>query len=353
MEADPADPLRQLIGGYDLVFTYGGGQPVRDRYLALGARRCVPIYNAFDPATHHRVPAQERFRADLALLANRLPDREERVDEFFVQAAALLPSHAFLLGGNGWDGRTLPDNVRYLGHVGTATTTRSTAQPRAVLNVTRESMAANGWSPATRVFEAAGAGACLITDAWEGIEDFFVPGAEVLVAQDGAEVAAHVAALDPVRSDAIGAAARAAGPRLPRLRAPRRRSSTRSLPRGGAMTGPMRVVILGLSITSSWGNGHATTFRGLVRGLVAAGHEVLFLERDVPWYAAHRDLPGLPFGRVELYGDRRARRPVRHRRAPTPTSSSSAPTCPTASRWRSGCSPPPAASPRSTTSTPR
>jgi spore maturation protein CgeB len=63
----------------------------------------------------------------------------------------------------------------------------------------------------------------------------------------------------------------------------------------------LRIVILGLSITSSWGNGHATTYRGLVRELVARGHEVLFLERDVPWYASHRDLPEPPYGRTELY----------------------------------------------------
>jgi spore maturation protein CgeB len=66
---------------------------------------------------------------------------------------------------------------------------------------------------------------------------------------------------------------------------------------------PLRIVILGLSITSSWGNGHATTFRGLVRELVARGHDVLFLERDVPWYASNRDLPQPPYGRTELYSN--------------------------------------------------
>src|SRR3954471_20697924 len=63
----------------------------------------------------------------------------------------------------------------------------------------------------------------------------------------------------------------------------------------------MRIVILGLSITSSWGNGHATTYRGLMRELVARGHDVLFLERDVPWYADNRDLPSPPYGRTRLY----------------------------------------------------
>jgi spore maturation protein CgeB len=66
---------------------------------------------------------------------------------------------------------------------------------------------------------------------------------------------------------------------------------------------PLRVVILGLSITSSWGNGHATTYRALVRELSARGHDILFLERDVPWYATNRDLPRPPHGRTELYQD--------------------------------------------------
>jgi spore maturation protein CgeB len=68
------------------------------------------------------------------------------------------------------------------------------------------------------------------------------------------------------------------------------------------MPASLRLVILGLSITSAWGNGHATTYRGLVRALAARGHEVLFLERDVPWYAAHRDLHRLPGVRIALYG---------------------------------------------------
>lgn len=76
------------------------------------------------------------------------------------------------------------------------------------------------------------------------------------------------------------------------------------------MPASLRVVILGLSVTSSWGNGHATTYRGLIRGLIARGHDVLFLERDLPWYAENRDLRRSPGGRIELYdslGDLRSR----------------------------------------------
>jgi spore maturation protein CgeB len=103
----------------------------------------------------------------------------------------------------------MPPNVRAVGHVGTAEHNAFNCSPTAVLNVTRDSMVANGWSPATRVFEAAGAAACLITDDWAGIADFLTPGQEVLVARDGSEVAAHLAALDPGRAAEIGRAAAA------------------------------------------------------------------------------------------------------------------------------------------------
>lgn len=209
LRADAAHPLRQALPGLDLVLTYGGGPPVVAAYLALGARRCVPVYNALDATTHHPVPPDPRFAADLSFLANRLPDREARVEEFFLRAAALLPERRFLLGGNGWDDKPMPGNVRRLGHVGTRDHNAFNCSALAVLNVARDTMAEVGFSPATRVFEAAGAGACLITDAWTGLELFLRDGEEVLVARDGADVEAHLAALTPARARAIGSAARA------------------------------------------------------------------------------------------------------------------------------------------------
>ncbi len=209
IRADAAHPMRRALPDLDLVLTYGGGPPVVDAYLAFGARQCVPIYNALDPATHHPVPAVPQYQADLAFLANRLPDREARVEAFCLHAAARCPGRSFLLGGNGWHDKAMPGNVRAVGHVGTAAHNAFNCSALAVLNVARDSMAAVGFSPATRVFEAAGAGACLITDAWEGVELFLQPGTEVLVAQNGAEVAEHLQALTPARARAIGDAARA------------------------------------------------------------------------------------------------------------------------------------------------
>jgi spore maturation protein CgeB len=208
LAANGGDPFHALVPRYDVVFTYGGGPPVIGAYQALGARRCVPIYNAHDPDTHHPVAADTRFAGDLGFLGNRLPDREARVEEFFLRAAAALPDRRFVLGGSGWAGKGLPPNVHDVGHVYTRDHNAFNASSLAVLNVNRDSMAQVGHSPATRVFEAAGAAACLITDAFVGIEAFFAPGREILVAHDGAEVAAHLAALTPERAQAIGAAAR-------------------------------------------------------------------------------------------------------------------------------------------------
>ncbi len=202
-----ADPFHALIPQYDVIFTYGGGQPVVDAYRDLHARHCVPIYNALDTDTHFPTPRDARFECDLGFLGNRLPDREARVEDFFLGAANALPAQSFLLGGSGWEDKAMPDNVGYLGHVYTADHNAFNCTPRAVLNVSRESMARYGFSPATRVFEAAGAGACLISDAWEGIETFFEPGRELLVARNGIEVAEHLRELTTDRAHYMGTAA--------------------------------------------------------------------------------------------------------------------------------------------------
>lgn len=326
------DPLRALVPRYDLVFTYGGGPPVVEAYERLGARACIPVYNAHDPDTHHPVEPDARFAGDLGFLGNRMPDREARVHDLFFGAAARLPDRSLLLGGNGWDDVAMPPNVRALGHVYTRDHNAFNCSLGAVLNISRDSMARTGYSPATRVFEAAAAGACVITDAWAGIDRFFEPGREILVARDADEVAEHVRTLAPERRRAIGEAARARVCRdhtyadraaqleqvlgHTRLRGRVQPAATPAEPNRvhtdgrvaaqghvrSAVRRPKRIVIAGLSVSSSWGNGHATTYRGLIRELARAGHDVLFLERDVPWYAQRRDAPAPEGCRLSLYG---------------------------------------------------
>jgi spore maturation protein CgeB len=206
---DRSDAFNEALPRYDLILTYGGGRRVTDQYRRLGARECFAIYNAVDPDIHFPVPAESRFGCDLSFLGNRLPDREARVEEFFLHAAQLAPGCRFLLGGSGWADKPTPANVTYIGHVYTADHNAFNCSARMVLNISRESMARYGFSPATRVFEAAAAGACLITDDWEGIDFFLQPGREVLIATDGAEVAGIVRELSAERASCIGGAARA------------------------------------------------------------------------------------------------------------------------------------------------
>jgi spore maturation protein CgeB len=208
LRADAAHPLPVALPGLDLVLTYGGGEPVVAAYRAFGARSCVPIYNALDPRTHHPVAPDQRYAADLAFLGNRLPDREARVDEFLLWPAVRLPVQHFLLGGAGWHDKHCPPNVAKIGHVGTGMHNALNVTPRAILNINRASMAATGFSPPTRLFEVAGAGACLITDAWDGIELFLAPGVEVLVARDGSDVVDLMQNLSATKAAEIGRAAR-------------------------------------------------------------------------------------------------------------------------------------------------
>jgi spore maturation protein CgeB len=208
VEADPAHHLRTMIPRYNLVLTYGGGDPVIRGYRRIGARLCVPIYNAVDPDTHFPVPARSDFACDLSFLGNRLPDREARVEEFFLRPAATLPGRRFLLGGAGWESKPMSPNIRHIGHVGTGEHNAFFASGMATLNINRESMARYGFSPPTRVFEACGSGACLITDAWEGIELFLEPGREVFTAASGDEVAEIVARLDAAEARRVAENAR-------------------------------------------------------------------------------------------------------------------------------------------------
>ncbi len=200
--------FRRLVPRYDAVLTYGGGPRVLEGYRSLGAGQVELVYNALDPESHHPVRPDPAYRCDLLFVGNRLPDRESRVREFLLRTAELCPNHRFQFGGEGWADLPLPPNVRYLGHVATGLHNRLNSSARLVLNVNRQAMADYGFSPPTRVFEAAGAGACLVTDRWEGIESFLAPGEEVLVASTPEEIASFVRDVSCEEAAAIGERAR-------------------------------------------------------------------------------------------------------------------------------------------------
>jgi Uncharacterized protein conserved in bacteria len=208
LENYPSDPFRELIPDYDFIFTYGGGAPVVQHYRSMGARNCYPIYNALEPATHFPVAKDPSLSCDLVLVANRLPDRERRVEQFFFRAAELAPEMRFILGGEGWGNKPMPQNVRWIGHVKTEDHNRVNSSARMVLNLNRDSMASVGFSPPTRIFEAAGAGACLITDEWSGIETFFEPESEILIAASAEKIVGLLREITQNQASKIGNAMR-------------------------------------------------------------------------------------------------------------------------------------------------
>lgn len=208
IQQDPRDPFHDDIPRYDAILTYGGGPDIRSSYLELGAKAYYSIYNGLDPDSHFPVAPDPAFACDVAFLGNRLPDREVRVEELFLAAARIAPDKAFLLGGEGWGDKPLPSNVRWIGHVGTGDHNRINSSAGMVMNINRSSMAQCGFSPPTRIFEAAGAGACMLCDSWTGIEEFFIPGSEILVVRSAEDVLELLRTCEPGQRRVIGEAFR-------------------------------------------------------------------------------------------------------------------------------------------------
>ena len=188
LRSNPRDEFLEAIPKFKAILSYGGGPASRDGYLEFGARAYYSVYNGLDPETHYPVRPDPALRCDVAFLGNRLPDRERRVEELFLRAAELAPDKSFLLGGEGWGDKQLPSNVRWLGHVPTSDHNRINSSTGMVMNINRDSMASFGFSPPTRIFEVAGAGACMLCDAWPGIEDCFEPGREIVVVRSAEDV---------------------------------------------------------------------------------------------------------------------------------------------------------------------
>ena len=196
------------LGGYDMVLSYTGGPALDALRERLGARRVAPLYGHVDPAAHRPVARQDVFRGDLSYLGTYAADRQALVDALFLRPAALAPNGRFVLGGSGYpaDFAWRP-NVYFMGHVGPADHPAFFCSSRLTLNVTRRDMAASGWCPSGRLFEAAACGAPIVSDDWPGLDAFFTPGEDILLASGPEDVAAALGRSDAELSR-IAAAAR-------------------------------------------------------------------------------------------------------------------------------------------------
>lgn len=211
LHADPGCPSFRLLPRYDIVFTRGGGDEIADAYRALGVHDCLSLCNALDPSYHHPSPTvDEEFECDLALMASHRPDRSKKFESLFIEAATLAPTRRFLLAGTDWDAEALPSNIHCVGHLSTCHHNALHSSATAILSLQSPALARYGHTPSARLFEAAGAAACLISDEWPGIEDYFEPDYEILIARNGEEVIEqldYLRLLGPKRLREIGNAA--------------------------------------------------------------------------------------------------------------------------------------------------
>lgn len=182
------------LADFDLVLSFTGGCALALLREKLGARRVAPLYGSADPATHRPSRPDPIYAADLSYLGTHAPDRVRALGELFVEPARRFPERRFVLGGAQYD-NTFPwqPNVYLFPHVPAADHPSFYCSARITLNVTRQAMARMGYCPSGRLFEATACGAAVLTDEWEGLNDFFEPGSDILVAR-GAEDA--IEALD-------------------------------------------------------------------------------------------------------------------------------------------------------------
>ncbi|MFT8243779.1 CgeB family protein [Roseomonas sp. BN140053] len=175
----------QGFANYDLVLSYTGGEALAALRDRLGARRVVPIYGSVDPALHAPAAPADRFRAALSYIGTYAADRQAMLERLFVQPARLRPEARFVIAGAQYP-QDFPwtANTFFVRHLPPAEHAAFYAASRLTLNVTREAMARSGWCPSGRLFEAAASGAPILTDWWDGLDAFFEPGREILVAHD-------------------------------------------------------------------------------------------------------------------------------------------------------------------------
>jgi spore maturation protein CgeB len=182
------------LADFDLVLSFTGGRTLGALRSALGARRAAPLYGSVDPAVHRPSAPQDAFRGDVSWLGTYAPSRQAGLERLFLEPARRLPDRTFVLAGSMYDA-SFPwrDNVRYVRHLEPALHPAFFCSSPLTVNITRPEMAAVGHCPSPRLFEAAACGVPVLSDAFDGLDEFFTPGEELLVARTADEAARAIA----------------------------------------------------------------------------------------------------------------------------------------------------------------
>lgn len=196
---------RDQVAGFDIYFSFTGGPMLGELESSFGAKRAVPLYCSFDPDRYHMSEREARFRCDLSYMGTYAPDRQPMLQELLLEPANQLPDSSFIVAGPQYPASThWPKNVKHIVHLEPKFHTPFYCSSRFTLNLTRKDMVEAGYSPSVRLFEAAGCGATIISDVWPGIETFFVPGQEILLAESSSEVLGYLTHLSPKEACSIG-----------------------------------------------------------------------------------------------------------------------------------------------------
>lgn len=183
------------LGGFDLVLSYTGGRALDALRERLGARRVAPLYGHVDPDVHRPAPPAGGTQADLSYLGTYAADRQAAVDALFLEPARRMPERAFWLAGAQYphDFPWTP-NVWFRQHLPPSDHAAFLCSSALTLNATRRAMAEMGWCPSGRLFEASACGVPILSDAWDGLDAFFTPGEEILVARTTEEAMEAISA---------------------------------------------------------------------------------------------------------------------------------------------------------------
>jgi len=186
----PLDYVRpEQIPEFDLYLSFAGGDVLTELERTHGARMARALYGCVDPDEHHRVPRDPNFACALSYLGTFAADRQHKVDELFLEPACRRGDLQFILAGALYPCEwTWPENVRRIEHLASGQHPALYCSSRATLNLTRSAMAASGYCPSGRFFEAAACGCPILTDGWRGLDTFFDPERELCIVRDAADV---------------------------------------------------------------------------------------------------------------------------------------------------------------------
>jgi len=200
---------REHLPELDIYFSFTGGPMLRRLQQELGAPYAVPLYCSFDPEKHRELPADNRFACDLNYMGTYAPDRQPKIDELLCVPARRLKERKFIVAGPQYPAHIeWPQNVERIMHLGPRHHAQLYSSSRVTLNVTRREMVLAGYSPSVRLFEAAACAAAIASDNWPGLETFFLPGREILVAAGSDDIVRYLQDYDPADLRRIGRAAR-------------------------------------------------------------------------------------------------------------------------------------------------